>query len=90
MLSNHELDNTKIKHYTHGVRDFDSENMDMFAAVLNPEKMMEEFEQIFLNISRKMYQEPIVQTLYNQRKDYDLLVVNQGFNNVRGVNKISC
>ena len=82
MLSNHDLDNTKIKHYRHGIKEFDSENQNMFDNIFHPEKMYEDFGEMFLNISRKMYEDPVVQKLYNERKNYDLLVVNHMFNNV--------
>ena len=82
MLSNHDLDNPKIKHFRHGIEDFDSENMDMFEISLHPEKMYEQFEAMFVNISRKMFEEPVVKILYANRKNFDLIVMNHMFNNV--------
>ena len=83
MLSNHDLDNPKIKHYRHSIQETDWELMDMFEAMFNTDEMYEELEEGYRNISKKMYEEPAVKMLYAQRKDYDLIVLNDIFNSVR-------
>ena len=82
MVSNHPLENPKITHFLHGVNDFNSEDIDMFEFVLHKEKMKGTLAQIFVNVSSKMYEDPVIKMLYEKRKEFDLIIMNDKFNNV--------
>ena len=82
MLSNHDLDNLKIKHHRHDVQETNWDNLDAFGMLFNPDEAFGDFGESFLNISKKMYDDPTVKMLYEDRKKYDLIVIEDALNRV--------
>ena len=85
MLSNHDLDNPKIKHHRHGVQETNWDNMDTFGRLFNPHEASVNFGESFWAISKKMYDDPTVKMLYEGRREYDLIVLEDALNRVSEV-----
>ena len=85
MLSNHDLDNPKIKHHRHGVQKTNWDNLDAFGLLFNPHQTFADFRENFLIISKKMYDDPTVKMLYEDRKKYDLIVIEDFLHRVSEV-----
>ena len=83
MVSNNDLEHPKIKHFRHGLREFDVDSYNMFELGRNPDVLFKKFEVIFPVIASKIYNDPVVKDLYSRRKEFDLIVINGIFNNVR-------
>lgn len=84
MLSNHPPHdkNPSIKYITHGLTHFDESELDPFGMAKTPEKMFAFFEEVFPKIARDLYKVPSVKEIYDKRKDFDVIIIDQMFNEV--------
>ena len=83
MLDNNDLDHPKIKHFRHGLREFDLDNINMFEGGLKPEEILFNLMKNNLPIlASKIFEDPAVKDLYSRRKEFDLLVIDGMFNDV--------
>ncbi|KAF2345481.1 hypothetical protein FHG87_023763, partial [Trinorchestia longiramus] len=84
MLSNHPPpeNNSKIVFLEHGLNHFNTDDMDTFEMMKNPDKMFSLFETIFPKIAQDFYDVPVVKDLYKRRKQFDLIIINAMFNEV--------
>ncbi|XP_068216692.1 uncharacterized protein [Palaemon carinicauda] len=82
MLTNHNKPSKhpNIQEITHGLDDFNTDNMDMFEERKNPSGGSRMIQTVLPNMARKLYQVPEVKEIYAKRKEFDLIVINHMFN----------
>lgn len=85
MLSNHPPhdDNPNINYVVHGLKHFDESNMNMFEMAKDPQVMFDMFKTVLPKVARDLYTIPAVKELYDKRNQFDLMIIDQLFNEVR-------
>ena len=85
MLSNHPPhdENPNINYIYHGLKHFDESYMDVFQIADNPKVMFKIFAEMFPKIAQELYTVPVVKDLYARRHEFDVVIIDQFFNEVR-------
>ncbi|XP_042887612.1 uncharacterized protein LOC122263299 [Penaeus japonicus] len=76
--------NPNVLEINHGLKDFDVNNMNLFDFRNDPTGGFSILESVLPPMARKLYQVPKVMQLYEKRKTFDLIIVDQLFNEVKG------
>ncbi|XP_045595169.1 UDP-glycosyltransferase UGT5 isoform X2 [Procambarus clarkii] len=85
MLTNHrkiEKHHPNIHEFTHGLPDYQHENISMFDFLKDPTGGLSKHVKIAPIIARELYKVSAVKDLYEKRKEFDLIIVDQLFNEV--------
>ena len=89
MLSAYSLsDSTKFKHYQHrllslpDLQEFNEDNMDVFELAKDEATFLKTMLRMFTLIAQNMYDDEVVQELYEKRNDFDLFIIDGLFNEV--------
>ncbi|XP_076063030.1 UDP-glucosyltransferase 2-like isoform X2 [Oratosquilla oratoria] len=72
----------KIYEIDHGLREFDTDNVDMFKTCKDPRGGLSLFFNTLPAFAKKFYNVPRVWELFERRKEFDLIVINHMFNEV--------
>ncbi|KAA0200612.1 hypothetical protein HAZT_HAZT003288 [Hyalella azteca] len=71
--------NPDITYVDHGLKHFDTSDVNMFEATENESEMFKDFEIIFSAIAKEIYGVPAVWELYKNRHKFDLIIINHLF-----------
>nr|XP_053653641.1 UDP-glycosyltransferase UGT5-like isoform X1 [Cherax quadricarinatus] len=84
MLTNHPKSskNPNIHEVTHGLPHYTEDKINMFDTRKDPGGIFQMFLNSLPLIARELYQVPVVKDLYQKRKDFDVIVIDQTFNEV--------
>ncbi|XP_018013129.1 UDP-glycosyltransferase UGT5-like [Hyalella azteca] len=74
--------NPDITYVDHGLKHFDTSDVNMFEATENESEMFKDFEIIFSAIAKEIYGVPAVWELYKNRHKFDLIIINHLFSEV--------
>lgn len=85
MLTNHpkSSNHPNIFELTHDLPHVRMEKRNFFTSTKDSTRGFRYFGPTLLNMARDMYKVPVVKELYKRRKEFDLIMVNHMFNEVR-------
>ena len=83
-LENPASNHSNIREIYHGVEIFDEESLDMFEQ-RSTETVFVAFKDYLPKLTREMYKVPEVQELYEKKNEFDVIMINSLFNEVKSL-----
>ena len=84
MITNHPKSSTNpnIVEVHHGLPHLNESNIDVFSARGEQSGGLSKFKDYLPAMARDLYKIPSIKQLYEKRKEFDLIIINQLFNEV--------